>query len=395
MSPALREVDVLNISTTDRLAIKSILVIQTKYIGDVVLTSALVRNLRLAYQNAVIAMLCAPGLRDFVVRQNIADVAIGFDGRSAGRSLLQRVKEYSSLVADLRRRKFDLTIDVADSKTSRIVQRLIGAPLRVGYNPPDRPLKFWEVQPANIFAEPSGRRSGAHYLYRYLSPVKALGIELREVTPRLEPTPVGRSASAQMLAQSNLPVKAFVAVHAGARFEGRCWQPERFAAVIDEVYATTGLRSLLVGGPDERAIAQAILNVAKSPLVSVVGEASLETLTALLADAFIFLGNESGPMHLAASVGTPVVGLYGLTPPDIWGPVGVLHRTVAPPLPCQCVAPDLCKPNNPGGVYCVQRLPVAKVAQATRDLIDAVRQRASDTPTEPAPTIGDSHDRLA
>lgn len=367
----------LNVSMADRLAIKSILVIQTKYIGDVILTSALVRNLRLAYPNATIAMLCAAGLRDFVDTQNIADVAIGFDRRSAGRSLLQRVKEYSSLLADLRRRKFDLTIDVTDSRTSRIVHRLIGAPLRVGYNPPERPLKFWEVQPANIFAEPFGH-GGAHFLYRYLSPLEALGIGLREVIPRLEPTPVGRSASNQVLAQSNLAVKAFVAVHAGATFEGRRWQPERFAAVIDEIYTTTGLRSLLVGGPDESATEQAILNVAMSPLVSVVGKVSLETLAALLADAFIFLGNESGPMHLAASVGTPVVGLYGLTPPDIWGPLGVLHRTVEPPLPCQCVAPDLCKPGNPSRVYCVHRLPVAKVAQATRDLIDAVRQQANE-----------------
>ncbi|AGB43147.1 ADP-heptose:LPS heptosyltransferase [Mesorhizobium australicum WSM2073] len=368
----------LNISMVDRQTVKSILVIQTKYIGDIILTSVLVRNLRLAYPNAAIAMLCAPGLRDFVISQNIADLAIGFDGRSAGRSLLQRVKEYSSLVADLRRRKFDLTIDVTDSKTSRILHRSIGAPLRVGYNPPEKPLKFWEGQPANIFAKPFGH-GGAHYLYRYLSPLEALGIELREVTPRLEPTPVGRSASTQVLAQSKLAVKAFVAVHAGARFEGRCWQPERFAAIIDEVYAATGLRSLLVGGPNEGSTAQTILDMAASPLASVVGKISLETLTALLADAFIFLGNESGPMHLAASVGTPVVGLYGLTPPDIWGPLGVLHRTVEPPLPCQCIAPNLCKPGNPGGVYCVHRLPVAKVAQATRDLIDAVRQQANET----------------
>ncbi|TPI12459.1 glycosyltransferase family 9 protein [Mesorhizobium sp. B4-1-3] len=361
----------------DRQNIRSILVIQTKYIGDVILTSVLVRNLRLAYPNAAIAMLCAAGLRDFVTSQNIADEAIGFDRRSAGRSLLRRVKEYSSLLADLRRRKFDLTIDVTDSKTSRVVQRAIGAPLRIGYNPPDRPLKFWEVQPANVFAEARGH-GGAHYLYRYLSPLKALGIEPRELIPRLEPTPVGRSAAAQVLAQSNLATKAFVAVHAGAGFEGRRWQPERFAAVIDEIYTATGLRSLLVGGPDERATEQAILNLAMSPLVSVVGKVSLETLTALLADAFIFLGNESGPMHLAASVGTPVVGLYGLTSPNIWGPLGVLHRTVEPPLPCQCVAPGLCKPGNPSRVYCVHRLPVANVAQATRDLIDAVRQQANE-----------------
>ncbi|TIU17692.1 MAG: glycosyltransferase family 9 protein, partial [Mesorhizobium sp.] len=107
------------------------LVIQTKYIGDMVLTSVLVRNLRLAYPDAKIAMLCTPNLRDFVISQNIADEAIAFDRRDKGKSLFQRLAEYLSVVLDLRQR-FDLTIDLSDSKTSRIVHRSVGAPMRVG-----------------------------------------------------------------------------------------------------------------------------------------------------------------------------------------------------------------------------------------------------------------------
>ncbi|RVB58932.1 glycosyltransferase family 9 protein, partial [Mesorhizobium sp. M7A.F.Ca.CA.002.03.2.1] len=106
----------------------------------------------------------------------------------------------------------------------------------------------------------------------------------------------------------------------------------------------------------------------------VVGKSSLEVLTALLAEASIFLGNESGPMHIAASVGTPAVGLYGLTSPEQWGPFGVPNRTLQPVMPCPCIAPGVCKENNPGGVYCVQRLQVAEVAAATLDLIGEVRK---------------------
>ncbi len=363
------------LATMDRPAVGSILIIQTKYIGDVVLTSALVRNLRLAYPEAKLAMLCAPGLRHFVTSLNIADEAIGFDRRGPGKRLLQRLSEYRSLVSDLRQRRFDLTIDLSDSKTSRILHRLIGAPVRVGFHPTDRPMKFWERQPANVFAAPLGQ-GGPHYVYRYLSPLQALNLDVADVTPRLVPTLAAQSESAQLLAQRNLRRNAYVAVHAGARFEGRCWQPERFAAVIDEIYATTGLRSLLIGGPDETIAEEKILAITVSPVASVVGKASLETLTALLEDAFIFLGNESGPMHLAASVGTPVVGLYGLTPPDIWGPVGVPYRTVAPRLPCQCVAPKLCKANNPGKVYCVHRLRVEDVTTAALDLIESETVKA-------------------
>ncbi|RUV70383.1 MAG: hypothetical protein EOR30_28515 [Mesorhizobium sp.] len=171
-----------------RPAPRSILVIQTKYIGDMVLTSVLVRNLRLAYPDAKIAMLCTPNLRDFVISQNIADEAIAFDRRDKGKSLFQRLAEYLSVVSDLRQRRFDLTIDLSDSKTSRIVHRSVGAPMRVGVDPTDRPMKFWESQPANVFAAPYGQ-GGSHYVYRHLSPMQALGLDAADVTPRLAPTP--------------------------------------------------------------------------------------------------------------------------------------------------------------------------------------------------------------
>jgi heptosyltransferase-3 len=369
-----RQIISMNSSSGD--GIRSILILQTKYIGDVTLTSALVRNLRLAYPQASIAMLCAPGLKQFIVAQGIADVAIGFEFRGQGRTLLQRWAGCWAAVSDLRRRKFDLSIDLTDSKTSRIMHRLIGAPLRVGFDPPEFALKFWEIQLANVPAATFGH-GGPHYLYRYLSPLAALGLEIQDPTPRLRPTRIAQEECARLLSENALAKKSYVAVHAGARSGGRCWPPQHFAAVIDEIYAKTGLRSLLIGGPEEGLVAQSILEAAASPVASVVGKASLEILTALLADASIFLGNESGPMHMAASVGTPAVGLFGLTSPDQWGPVGVPSRTLQPPMPCPCIAPGLCKENNANGVYCVQRLQVAEVEAATLDLIGTEVQKSA------------------
>ncbi|RUV34432.1 glycosyltransferase family 9 protein [Mesorhizobium sp. M7A.F.Ca.MR.148.00.0.0] len=364
----------MNASVGD--GIRSILIIQTKYIGDVVLTSALVRNLRLSYPQASVTMLCAPGLKEFIVAQGIADVAVGFESRGRGRTLRKRLSDYRGVISDLRHRRFDLSIDLTDSKTSRIMHRLIGAPLRVGFDPSEHPMKFWEIQLANVLAATFGH-GGPHYLYRNLSPLRALGLDCEDPTPRLQPTSTAQEECARLLAENALAKKSYVAVHAGARFEGRCWPPQHFAAVIDEVYAKTGLRSLLVGGPDEGLAAQRILEVAASPVASVVGKASLEVLTALLAEASIFLGNESGPMHIAASVGTPGVGLYGLTSPEQWGPFGVPNRTLQPPMPCPCIAPGVCKENNAGGVYCVQRLQVADVAAVTLDLIGTEVQKSA------------------
>ncbi|MDF3212426.1 glycosyltransferase family 9 protein [Mesorhizobium sp. M7A.F.Ca.CA.001.09.2.1] len=363
----------MNASSGD--GIRSILIIQTKFTGDVTLTSALVHNMRLAYPQASVTMLCAPGLKQFIVAQGIADVAVGFETSGRGRTALKRLTDYYAVISALRRRKFDLSIDLTDSKTSRILHRLTGAPLRVGFDPPERPFKFWEIQMANVLAAPFGH-GGSHYLYRYLSPLHALGLEYQDPTPRLQPTKLAQEECARLLAENALAKKSYVAVHAGARSEGRRWPPQYFAAVIDEIYAKTGLRSLLVGGPDERPVTQSIVETATSPVATVVGKASLEVLVALLAEAAIFLGNDSGPMHVAASVGTPVVGLFGMQSPDLWGPFVVPNKTLRPSMPCPCIAPGVCKEYNPGAVHCVQRLQVAEVAEATLDLIGEVRKSA-------------------
>ncbi|CCV04091.1 Glycosyl transferase family 9 (fragment) [Mesorhizobium metallidurans STM 2683] len=172
-----------------------------------------------------------------------------------------------------------------------------------------------------------------------------------------------------MLDRHHLRRNAFIAVHAGASFEGRRWQPERFAMAIDEISRETGLDFVLVGGPDERMPAERIVDKTVSPVVNLVGTMPLETLLAILKQARLFLGNESGPMHMAAAVGTPVVGLYGLTDPATWGPVDVPGIALQPPMPCACVARELCRWPDPSKACCVWRLEVRPVVGAVREVL--------------------------
>ncbi len=78
-------------------------------------------------------------------------------------------------------------------------------------------------------------------------------------------------------------------------------------------------------------------------------------------------------MHLAAAVGTPVVAMFGLTDPVVWGPIGVRATTLRPSMPCPCIMPALCKPNETGNVYCVRRLTVDEVSDALSDMIRSTR----------------------
>ncbi|MCZ8543080.1 glycosyltransferase family 9 protein [Mesorhizobium qingshengii] len=347
---------------------RSILVIQAKFMGDLVLASALAENLRLEFPGARLVFLCEARFESFVIAHGIASEVVTFSRARMRGTTLERAKELCAMVRALRRFRFDLTIDLTDSKTSRIITGFVNARTRVGYDPPERPLRLLERQPANVLARPYGF-GGQHFLYRYLSPLQALGIGLHVAVPRIQPLPVETAKALALLRKHHLRPNAFVVVHAGASFEGRRWQPERFAAAIVEITGETGLDVVLVGGPDEHGIAERIVARTAPSVVNLVGQLSLERLLAVLDQARLFLGNESGPMHMAAAVGTPVVGLFGSTNPSRWGPVGVSSIALRPPMPCHCVARDLCRWQDSSKACCVWRLEFKPVVDAVLELL--------------------------
>ncbi|AZO06004.1 MAG: glycosyltransferase family 9 protein [Mesorhizobium sp.] len=348
--------------------VRSILILQTKYIGDLVLASTLAKNLRIAYPEARIVFLCEARFAGFLTAHGIADETVAFKRSSARGTVMQRGLELYHVLRKLRRLACDMTIDLTDSKTTHFVAMALNARIRVGYFPTERRLGRFERQSANVRAKPFGYGE-RHFLYRYLSPLEALGEDLRVRVPSIEPLPSETARVLTLLDSCGLRRKAFLVVHAGASFPGRRWQPERFAAAVDTISSETGLSVVLVGGPDEAQANDHIVAAVKAPVVNLVGKLSLETLMALLKEARLFLGNESGPMHMAAAAGTPVVGLYGLTNPVAWGPVGAPSISLRPPMPCECVAADMCHRTNPAKAFCVWRLEVDTVAEAVRELL--------------------------
>ncbi|RWK09388.1 glycosyltransferase family 9 protein [Mesorhizobium sp.] len=355
----------LQISPT---SVRSILILQTKFIGDIVLASVLAKNLQLEYPGVRIVFLCEARFAGFLTAHGIATEVIPFTRARMRGTPLQRGRELVRVIGALRRHRFDMAIDITDSKTSRLVSSLVRAPVRVGHHPTERPLRWHERQPANVRMKPFGFGE-KHYLFRYLSPLEVLGVDLRVRVPAIRPLPFETTRVLALLGKYLLRPKAFVAVHPGASFPGRRWQPERFAAAIDRIATETGLDVVVVGGPEEKEAADKIMAAAKKPVVNMVGALSLETLLALFKEARLFVGNESGPMHMAAAAGTPVVGLFGLTNPIKWGPVGVPSISLRPQMPCDCVGGDLCRRTDPSKACCVWRLEVDAVVEAARELL--------------------------
>jgi ADP-heptose:LPS heptosyltransferase len=159
-------------------------------------------------------------------------------------------------------------------------------------------------------------------------------------------------------------------IHPGSRSPARIWPAERFAAVCDRVQDELGAQVVLVGGPAERGLLAEIRTALRTHVLPPVDSPDLPELAALARASTALLCHDSGPMHVAAAVGTPVVALYGSQNPLLFRPTGPGHRCLVPAMPCApCVAPETCVKDDSYRTLCVRRHTPEAVFSAVRDVL--------------------------
>ena len=167
-------------------------------------------------------------------------------------------------------------------------------------------------------------------------------------------------------------------VHPGSRSHWRLWPAERFAAVCDRAQEELGVQVVLVGGPGERALIESIRKFAHTHLLAFTDPFALTRFAALARLSSVLLCHDSGPMHVAAAVGTPVVALYGSQSSVLFPPAGSGHILLQPSLPCtECVAPAECVPLDSYHNQCVRRLTVEAVFAAVSRQFSRLKAPAS------------------
>jgi ADP-heptose:LPS heptosyltransferase len=158
-----------------------------------------------------------------------------------------------------------------------------------------------------------------------------------------------------------------VLLHPGSRSAFRIWPVERFAEVCDQLQDKLGAQVFLTAGPAEQPLIEQIRAKATSHIVALDAPRDVGTLAALLAQFDAFLCHDSGPMHIAAAVGTPVVALFGSQNATIWRPLGNRHTVLQTSLPCACLgdaAPGACVRGDSYRSYCVRKIGVDDVFAA-------------------------------
>jgi lipopolysaccharide heptosyltransferase II len=204
-----------------------------------------------------------------------------------------------------------------------------------------------------------------HAVDRYLDLVRQLGVTTdRTVTFPLPERINEREWADGLWEGENLHASQRICVlHPAARWETKRWPAERFARLADQLSQKDGLRVILVGGADEVRLIHEVRRQMKQDALNLVGATSLRQLAALLRRVSLLVTNDSGPMHLAAALGTPVVALFGPTDPRRVGPYGEGHCVLRKAVDCSRCSRGHCARAG----ACMKAIEVEEVAAAVRN----------------------------
>lgn len=340
---------------------RAILVRSVNWLGDAVMTTPALLRLREHFPQARITLLSPSKLAELWAHHPALDSTLAFGPHE---SLLRVARR-------LRADQFDLAVVFPNSPRSALEPWLAGIPRRVGYahawrnwflteavlrraeRTPMRKRPVREIRNLRVQRTSPARQSIAlgpsvHQIHEYLGLAAALGANPAPLRPRLvattsEAEAVATKFNLHALFCQDRPV---LGLNPGAEYgPAKRWPVERFAAAALDIHARTGAVWLIVGGPADVALSgslEAAFRQANAPsaLKNLCGQTTLRELMALLTRCRLLLTNDTGPMHLAAALGTPVVALFGSTAPELTGPglpdetAHHLVRGQAPCAPC-------------------------------------------------------------
>ncbi|WP_435009859.1 glycosyltransferase family 9 protein [Tundrisphaera lichenicola] len=287
--------------------------IKPSSLGDVVHALPVLSALRTHWPDAHLAWVVNRGLRGLLDGHPDLDEVIPFD-RSAISLRPLGISAVSRFLLELRRKRFDLTIDLQGLLRSGIMTRATGAPIRVGLETAREGSRYFYT---HRIGSPGPE---AHAVDRLLKVAEAFGAEVTR--PRFRVAFGEEDAAWARAILAPLP-RPLLAVNVGARWLTKRWPPEHFAEVARRAVTTKGAGLVLVGAPEDRPLVEA-LKAALGPIgaLDLCGRTSLPRLAALSSEVDVFLSNDTGPLHLAAAAGPRVVGVYTCTSPGRTGPYG-------------------------------------------------------------------------
>lgn len=348
------------LSDLNTIEARRICVIKPSALGDVVQSMPLLGVLRSRFPDAQISWIINRELSELLLGHSTGVELIPFDRRGgwSGAARLAR--------SIWRQRPFDLTLDLQGLMRTGLMTAATSAPIRVGLETAREGANL----ACNLVLPDTGPELAAHA--RYWRIAESLGVG--HLPRRFE---MGVPDAARIWwrnVESRLP-RPLVGVQPGARWATKRWPAEKLAEVARRTHRLYGGSVVVLGTAGEKPLGQIVtehLQSAGIAALDLCGATTLKQLAALLADLDLLLCNDSGPMHLAAELGTRVAGVFTCTSPRISGPAGAGHECIATALPCAAGYHKLCPRTGNGHLECFDEVTVDRVWQAVQRSLDRV-----------------------
>jgi len=306
---------------------RNILLIDFGQLGDVVLSLPALGAIRKRFPEAQITVAVGKPGAEVVGLSGFANKTLVVDrvGLRDGFKPLSVFRLFK-LVKDVRKKKFDFVIDLHSLSETNLLGFLSGAPKRLYSRRPGRSLDYLaNFRPPPPLETDHRKR---HLIDRYLDVLLPLGIENSDRLPTLKTRPVDAAALERILVKAKAEAGApLIGLFPGAGHPSRCWPLEQFASLADFLIRNDQVKVLVFLGPEEHAL---IRNIRQQfpPSIVIIDQLTIPQLAAAQARLAAFVSNDTGPMHIASAVGTPVVLLLDKRAPESYLPQGDRHRVI-------------------------------------------------------------------
>jgi ADP-heptose:LPS heptosyltransferase/GT2 family glycosyltransferase len=357
----------------DRANIKNILAVKLDHIGDCVTALPAIRRLKQHFPDARLHVLSSRASKPVWTLEPAIDEVIEFDffhARSGLGALERSAEDWAQLSDRLAPYGFDLAVDLRMHIDTRIVLQHTGAAYFAGFD--YRGAFPWLDISLEWMADQAffhKRHHIADDLVNLADAIAAAGETDRRVivaAPSLPPDALSKVTRGDVLFE-----KPVVCVHPAAGNTMRQWPPEYFALLIDQLAAPGDVNVAVIGGPDEVELVETILAQIGRPdrVWSLAGKTKLGDLAAIISSCALFIGNNSGPHHIAAGLGVPTIGIHsGVTDAREWGPLGPNAAAVNRDMtcsPCYSAIMDECS----RGFACMRQLRPGEILQLARRML--------------------------
>jgi lipopolysaccharide heptosyltransferase I len=343
-----------SVSGFSRTGPERFLIIRLGSLGDVVHGIPAAAALRRRYPQAQIDWLVDPRYTELLALVECLDRRIPFDPRD----LVRGRGEAWITIRDLRRSRYEAAIDLQGLLKSALLSRLVGARRTIGF--PRAHLR--EPLAGLCYSEAPDPGTVTHVIHRSLALVGALGVDDRTVR---FPLRIPRTPAAATVAE-RLGSSEYAVVNPGAAWPNKRWPAERFGASAAAIHREFGLRSLVLWGPGEQPLGEAVVAASGGAAV-LAPPTSITDVVAIARAARVLVSGDTGPLHIAGAVGTPVVALFGPTLAERNGPWSPRDVVVARSERCSCSYERRCRRAVP----CIDDISVAEVVAAVRHCVIA------------------------